>query len=146
MSNIDEAWLRYAELQQRSSNTPYLNDFTWGIECALDYLLHAIQTDTVPLDLDEAIKRTIASGSRRQRSRSLTLKTWMAPPESNSTSALAEARLGLERIRTTVKDADRRVLFDAGFGYTDREIADRHGSTPGAIRVRLSRLRLKLAA
>jgi DNA-directed RNA polymerase specialized sigma24 family protein len=45
-----------------------------------------------------------------------------------------------------VSSNDRAVLLDAGVGYTDREIAERRRSTAGAIRVRLSRLRLKLAA
>jgi DNA-directed RNA polymerase specialized sigma24 family protein len=36
--------------------------------------------------------------------------------------------------------------MDTGIGHADREIAARRNSTPGAVRVRLSRLRLKLAA
>ena len=43
-----------------------------------------------------------------------------------------------------MKKTDEEILLDAGLGYTDREIADRHATTPGAIRVRLSRLRHKL--
>lgn len=166
MSSNDHVWLRYAELQQRSRNTSQFSDYASGLECALDYLLHAIETGTVPPDpavLEAALKRAIASGARLHRSRSLALKTWVTPPESMSTNAVAEARLEIARIGCTVKEdgevlvdaghgctdrqiADRKVLLDAGFGYFDREIADRHASTPGAIRVRLSRLRLKLAA
>ena len=148
MLNNDYAWLRYASLQQRSSKAYNFNDYAWGIECALNYLLNAIESGTVPsnpLDLDVTLSRAIASGARLYRSRSLTLKKWVLPAESMSTSAVAEARIEIARIGNTVKEYEKQILLDAGFGYTDREIADRHASTPGAVRVRLSRLRLKLA-
>jgi DNA-directed RNA polymerase specialized sigma24 family protein len=147
MSKDDHAWRRYADLQELSRKSPYLGDYAWGIECALNYLLSAIETSTVPpdsLDLEAALTRAIASGARLYRSRSLALKTWMRPPESMSTNAAAEARIELARIGGAVKAADKKILLEAGLGYTDREIANRHASTPGAIRVRLSRLRLKL--
>jgi DNA-directed RNA polymerase specialized sigma24 family protein len=60
--------------------------------------------------------------------------------------AATEARIEITRIMQLVSSNDRAVLLDAGVGYTDREIAERRRSTAGAIRVRLSRLRLKLAA
>jgi hypothetical protein len=149
MSNEDHAWLRYADLQQRSGKVQQFNDYTWGIESALNYLLSVIQSGTIPsnlADLDASLNRAIASGARLHRSRSLALKTWVLPPDSVSTGAAAEARMALVRIGCAVKEADQTILIDAGLGYTDREIANRHASTPGAIRVRLSRLRRKLAA
>jgi hypothetical protein len=144
MTTIDYAWLRYADLQQRSTKAEELNDYSWGIEAALNYLLRIIETRTTPssqLDLDAAISRAIASGARLRRSRSLALRKWLVPPESLSTNSAAEASIGLDKIWRGVKDADGEILLDAGYGYTDREIASRHTSTPGAIRVRLSRLR-----
>jgi DNA-directed RNA polymerase specialized sigma24 family protein len=148
MANSDYAWLRYAELQQRSRKSQNFNDYTWGIESALNFLLNAVDTGTVPsnpADLDAALNRAIASGARLCRSRSATLKKWVLPSELISTHAAAEANIELARIEGAFKEADGEILMDAGLGYTDREIADRHSSTPGAVRVRLSRLRLKLA-
>ena len=148
MSSLDPAWLRYADLQERSRKTPHLNDYTWGIEAALNYLLKAIENGTVPSDpavLDAALDRVIASRARLRRSHSLSCRKWMQPNESASIDASAEANVELARIERTVKPTDKEILFDAGAGYTDREIAGRNSSTPGAIRVRLSRLRLKLA-
>ena len=147
MSDSDYAWLRYADLQQRSEKIQKLNDYAWGIESGLNYLLNGIETGTVPANsagIDAALNRAIASGARLRRSHSLALKKWVLPAESMSTNAAAEANIELARIGSAVKEADEKILFDAGFGYTDREIANRHASTPGAIRVRLSRLRLKL--
>ena len=147
MSNSDYAWLRYAELQQRSRKAQNFNDYTWGIESALNFLLNAVETGTVPpnpVDLDAAINRVIASGARLCRSRSLTLKKWVVPSDLISSHTAAEANIELAWIDGAVKEADGKVLLDAGLGYTDREIAARNASTPGAIRVRLSRLRLKL--
>ncbi len=139
----------HAELQMRAARAQCLNDYSSGIESALNCLLKAIETGTVPSDpvvLEVALKRAIASGARLHRSRSLALKKWVLPPESISTSAAAVANIELGRIGRTIKHPDEEILIDAAFGNTDREIAGRHASTPGAIRVRLSRLRLKLAA
>ena len=150
MANSDYAWLRYAELQQRSRKTQdFINDYSWGLESALNFLLNAIETGTVPsnpADLDAALNRAIASGARLCRSRSATLKKWVLPSELTSTHTAAEANIELARIEGAVKETDAKILLDAGLGYSDREIADRHASTPGAVRTRLSRLRLKLSA
>lgn len=149
MPDNDYAWLRYTDLQERSEKAHYLNDYAWGIESALNYLLNAIETGTVPSNpavIDAALNRAIASGARLRRSRSLALKKWVLPAESMSTNGAAEARIELARIGSAVSEADEKILLDTGLGYTDREIANRQASTPGAIRVRLSRLRHKLAA
>ena len=148
MSPSHYAWLRYEDLQQRSKKLQNFNDYAWGIDCALNYLLGAIETGTFPSDLaelDAAVNRAIATGARLWRSRALALKTWVLPIESSSTAGAAEAIVEFARIARTVKKTDEEILLDAGHGYTDREIADRHATTPGAIRVRLSRLRHMLA-
>ena len=150
MSPSHYAWLRYEDLQQRSKNLQNFNDYAWGIECALNYLLSAIEAGTFPSDLaelDAAVNRAISTGARLWRSRALALKKWMPATESSATMAgAAEAIIEFGRIARTVKKADEEILVDAGHGYTDREIADRHDSTPGAIRTRLSRLRHKLTS
>ena len=149
MPDCDYAWQRYEELQKRAMDSLHVNNYSWGIESALSFLLKTIETGTVesePATLDVAIGRSISSGARLQRSRALRLKTSASPPESTSTSGLAEAIIELKRIGRSVKQRDGEILREAAYGYTDREIAGRHASTPGAIRVRLSRLRLKLAA
>lgn len=147
MSDTDYAWLRYADLQERSRNTHYSNDYSWGIEAALDYLLEVTAAGDVPSApvLDAAINRAISSGARLRRSRSATLKKWLRPGESLSTLAAAEASIMLAKIRSIVGRADHRILLAAAFGYTDREIAGHNASTPGAIRARIHRLRNKLA-
>jgi hypothetical protein len=148
MSNEDYAWLRYADLQQRSANLQQFSDYSWGIESALNYLLSIIQSGIVPntTDLEVSLNRAIASGARLHRSRALARSTWVLPVDSASTTAGAEARIELKRIGRTVREADQAIFIDVALGYTDRQIANRHASTPGAIRVRLLRLRRKLAA
>jgi DNA-binding NarL/FixJ family response regulator len=135
---------------KNSPRTPFTSiNYSWGIESALSFLLKAIETDTVesaPAALDEAINRSISSAARLQRSRALARRTWEQSPGSISTSALAEANMEMERIEREATGRDYEILMDAAYGYTDREIASRHTSTPGAIRARLSRARLKLAA
>lgn len=149
MPDCDYAWQRYEELQKRAMDSLHVNNYSWGIESALSFLLKAIEAGTIesdPATLDLAIDRSISSGARLQRSRAMTLKTSARPLESASTSGLAEAIIELKRITRSVKNRDREILIETACGYTDREIAGRHASTPGAVRVRLSRLRLKLAS
>jgi DNA-binding NarL/FixJ family response regulator len=147
MTTEEYAWRRYADLQQRSSKIQTIDDYAWGVDSALMFLINAIQTSSLPsnpVELDLALKRVISSGARLRRSRDAALKKWMTPPDSMVTSTAAEANVELSRIAAVTTGSDQKILFDAGFGYTDREIAHRHRSTPGAIRVRLSRLRQKL--
>lgn len=143
-------WPYYADLQHRIEKVSRLGDFYWGLECALAYLLDAIATNTVPANPDDLVtilNRTIASGSRRHRSQTTALNEFALAPQPASTDDIAaETRLEIARIVRLVSSRDVDVLIDAGLGYSDREIAERRDATPGAIRVRLSRLRLKLAA
>jgi DNA-binding NarL/FixJ family response regulator len=143
-------WPYYADLQQRSQKLLHINDYAWGIERALHFLLDAITTDTVPSDPDElvaALNRVISSEARLNRSRDAALVKFSPVTESAlANGAAAEARIELTRIMRLVSTSDENVIVDTGLGYADREIADRRNSTPGAIRVRLSRLRLKLVA
>jgi DNA-directed RNA polymerase specialized sigma24 family protein len=120
------------------------------MEAGMTHLLDAIATDTVPADpkeLQATLNRTIASAARLHRSRAAVLsynRPIDEPPTADATAA--EASIELMRIVGLVSSNDGGLLVDAGLGYTDREIAQRRGSTPGAIRVRISRLRLKIAA
>lgn len=150
MTNECYPWPYYAELQLRSRKLPRMSDYWWGIERGLEYILNAIETGTVPAnpdDLVETLNRTIASGARLNRSHSAALLKYAPLTEhALNGAAAAEARIEFNKILRGVSEADAKTLTDAGYGYTDREIAGRRGSSAGAIRVRLSRLRLKLAA
>jgi DNA-directed RNA polymerase specialized sigma24 family protein len=146
----DYPWAYYADLQDRSRKSARLTPYWWGMEAGMTYLLNAIATDTVPADpkeLEATLNRTIASAARLHRSRA-TAHSYNRPIDEPATAdaAAAEARIELLRIVRLVSTNDAGLLVDAGLGYTDREIAMRRGSTPGAIRVRISRLRLKIAA
>jgi DNA-directed RNA polymerase specialized sigma24 family protein len=146
MPNDDHAWQCYGELQELSRNEPRVGDHAWGVESALNYLLSAIETANIspnPSELELAVNRTVATGARLYRSRAMALKkrTRQSPQKSDPP---AIAKIELTRIGGLVKDNDATILLEAGLGFTDREIADRHASTPGAVRIRLSRLRSKL--
>jgi len=149
-SSDDYPWAYYADLQDRSRKFARLTPFWWGMEVGMAYLLNAIATETVPADprqLVATLNRTIASAARLHRGRAAALSYHRPiddPPSVDNTAA--EARIELMRIVRLVSTNDGLLLVGAGLGYTDREIAQRHGSTPGAIRVRISRLRLKIAA
>lgn len=147
MPNQNYAWRRYAELQKLSQNITIVGDYSWGIERALNHLLKLIQAGAIPADpaeLDAALKRAIASGSRLRRSQAASLRKWAAPPDSISVGNAAVANLEIAEVGNSLKPRDGSILFSAAYGYTDREIASNFGLTSGAVRVRLSRLRAKL--
>jgi len=150
MTNYAYPWPYYADLQQRSAKLTRLSDYWWGMESGMAYLLDAMAAGTVPSDPDDLVSilnRTIASAARRHRSRSGKLIYYapiVEPPSFDD--AAAEARIEITRIVRIVSSNDSAMLVAAGLGHTDREIAERHGSTPGAVRVRISRARLKVAA
>ena len=147
-----DPWPFYADLQELCDKLTQITGYTWGIERALCFLVDAIATRTVPSDPDElvtALNRTIASEARLTRSHAAALRKCSPILETASAEhPAAEARLELTRIIRLVSnnDADANVIADAALGYVDHEIAARRNSTPGAVRVRLSRIRLKLAA
>jgi DNA-binding NarL/FixJ family response regulator len=149
-SNDDYPWAYYARLQNHSSKLTRLTPFWWGMEAGMAYLLDALTAGTVPADPAElmaTLNRTIASAVRLHRSRSAALASNVLPDEPFiAGDTAAEARLEIRRILRVVSSKDEGILIDAGLGLTDREIADRYSSTPGAVRVRISRLRLKIAA
>jgi DNA-directed RNA polymerase specialized sigma24 family protein len=151
MTSLDVyPWPYYADLQQRSRKLSRINNYAWGIDRALHFLLDAIANDTVPSDPDHlvaALNRVIASEARLNRSHAAALIKYVPVPKPDAADdAAAEARIELTRIVRLVSAEDKNLIIDTGLGYADREIAARQNSTPGAVRVRLSRLRLKLAA
>lgn len=146
MSNIDFAWARYADLQKKNQQSEHLNDHTWGVEAALNWLLTAIETGNIPstpAELDAALDRVISSGGRLRRSRATILKKFADEIQPAATNNPAEANLELAEIGRLFPGSEARILFDAGAGFNDIEIGHRCSSTPGAVRVRLSRLRRK---
>jgi hypothetical protein len=150
MSKFDFAWRCYKNLQQRALDSQCLGDSSWGIERGLDYLIAAIGSDTVPQNpqtLEANLKRAMASGSRRERAHSSSLKTWLVSREAASIESEVDATAALARIVNAVAGPiDQQILYKTSLGYSDAEIAADLASTSGAIRARISRLRRKLAA
>jgi DNA-binding NarL/FixJ family response regulator len=151
MTSLDVyPWRYYADLQGLSSKLFRVSGYTWGIDRALSFLLEAITTNSVPRDPDELVavlNRVIASEARLSRSHAAALIKFAPVAEPASVDdAATEARIELMRIVKLVGANDSSLMMDVGLGYADREIAGRRNSTPGAVRIRLSRLRLKLAA
>jgi DNA-binding NarL/FixJ family response regulator len=141
-------WPYYADLQQRSRSLSRIDGYAWGLDRALHFLLDAIATGTVPSDPDELVtvlNRVIASEARLKRSHAAA-QVRLAPIAESTSANDAEARIELTRITRIVSANDRNLIVDAGLGYADREIAVRRNLTAGAVRVRLSRLRCRLAA
>jgi DNA-binding NarL/FixJ family response regulator len=143
-------WPCYADLQERGRKHRRIDGYAWGLERAQHFLLNAIAAGTVPAhpaELEVALKRVIASEARRHRSQTAArVKLTPVQESPGSDSPAAEARIELARIAQLVSVNDENILSDVGLGYADREIALRRDLTAGGVRVRLSRVRVRLAA
>jgi hypothetical protein len=151
MSKFAFAWRCYADLQQHALQSHRIGDCSWGLEQGLDYLIAAISSDTVPVNpqiLEANLKRAMASSSRLERAHSSARRTWLQPRSGTaSIDNEVEASAALNKIAQVVTGSvEQQILFKTGLGYSDAEIAHEFASTPNAIRIRLLRLRRKLAA
>ena len=150
MSKFAFAWRCYADLQQGAVRSHRSGDSLWGIERGLDYLIAAVSSDTVPTDpqtLEANVRRAMASGSRLERAHSSAMRKWLLPRNiSASLEDEVDARAALGKIAHTMDSVEQQILFRTGLGYSDAEIAQEVVSTPNAVRIRLLRMRRRLAA
>lgn len=137
-------WHRYSVLQRMSDQTTQCGSRERAIDAALDYILANTSPGALPAIDEGQVERVQASAARRYRHRSRLMV--LRPPVESKTQHAGDATVELARIERLVTKADLKVLLDCGAGFTDREIATRRGSSPGAVRARLARLRHALAA
>ena len=147
MTTNDLVWQRYSQLQQRLGRTHRLDGYSNGIERALDHLLSLVEKGndlTKAPDVDLRIERAISSGARLHRSRAASLRKWIRQEDFSAPDHRADARIELERIGNSLTPSERQIFLESGYGYTAQEIATRHATSSVAIRVRLSRGRMKI--
>lgn len=144
MCNASDAWEIYARLQQGMQRSSQINARAAGFETGLNQILSIIESGAIPhlAELEVQVRRTVSSAERLWRSRGRQLSIYGQAPEPGVST---DANLMLDGVRKKVGVASLRLLADAAAGFTDGELAQRHGSTPGAIRTKLSRVRAKLA-
>jgi hypothetical protein len=143
MAELSHPWRIYAHLQSALSRSCRVNNDSWGIEAGLDIIL-ASSPDISP-PTDEDIVRTINSKRIREHRRSKLRLRHLRPDEDRIDPEQALlARNELRRIRSQVRPSDWALLGSVGLGDKYAEIAKKTGSSAGAVRVSVLRLRRHL--
>jgi len=143
MADLPHPWGMYARLQTNLRRDHQVGDRSWGTEAGMD---HILESDSCALPTEDEVNQVIASSRRRERHRGsrrepLLEDTAIAHPE----GALI-ARSELAAIRRKVGDRNWELLKAVGIGSDYKEISIAVSLPPGAVRVRVLRLRASLAA
>jgi hypothetical protein len=136
-------WNHYACLRDELDQ-PNVNDRSWGIEAALNRI--AAGEFTNPATIDADIERTIANEQRRERHRAALRRRHLTPDQANphpETHLVARAELRSAKRKTTPTKWGLLVAVAEGHDYAD--LAATNGSTAGALRAKVFRLRREIA-
>jgi hypothetical protein len=139
---IDFPWDKYAFLQAELRDKPSVGNRSWGIEAGLNRILSAEPlSSNHPLANDD-IERAVNNEQRRERHRAELRRLYLVKEEPGphpETSLQARAELRLARAKVTKSGWDLLCAVAVGRDYA--EIATANGGAPGALRVRVLRLR-----
>ncbi len=135
MSEFPEPWATYQHVQNKLMQRDRVDDVAWGLEAGLNRsLTHA--------SAPEDIHRAAHNASRKERYQTqLRSIHFAAEAIVGSAENALIALQQLDRIRESVAAFDWNLLCDVADGVSYRGIADRQKTTPGALRVRVLRLR-----
>lgn len=142
MADLPHPWGVYARLQAMLARRYQADDQSWGLDAGLDRLLTA---QNKPPGEEEA-DRAVRSENRRERYRAqlrrvhLVLEDRMADPEE-----VVAARRALRAAQMMVSHEDWALLCAVGEGHEYAEIAAAQGVSVGQLRIRVLRLRRRLA-
>jgi DNA-binding NarL/FixJ family response regulator len=144
MSRLEPQWEHYLALQAKLKDSRTVDDANWGREAALNRILAASPERRLAV---EEIDRAARSEARRERHRARLRRHHLASPsQPQQPEHKLEARQIVGAIRRLVTSADWALFCALGDGHDYKEIAAQTSVTPGALRVRVLRLREKLQA
>ncbi|MGC2830049.1 MAG: hypothetical protein WB994_10450 [Candidatus Acidiferrum sp.] len=143
MSDLPHPWSAYLRLQNKLARRRRIDDHTWGLEAGLSRIL----TGTIPCAED--VDRAVRSESRKERYR-VQLRHAYLKTDDLTVKPIPEnafdARRHLRRIRARVSAEEWALLRAVGDGFEYKELAVASNAATGALRIRVLRLRRRLAA
>ena len=143
MADLPHPWGIYARLQNNLRRNPQVGDRSWGTEAGMDYILEL--ASGVPPALDD-VNQVIASSRRRERHRGARRDSLLEDIATAHPEGALTARSELVAIRRKVGNRNWKLLTAVGIGSDYKEISVAVSLPPGAIRVKVLRLRASLAA
>ncbi len=139
-------WDYYASFQAELMDTYTVGNRSWAVEDVLTGIAAVGPTLPTPANDDDYVDRAISTAQRRERYRAALRRVYLVQnPTGPHPEQQLDARVALRSARTKVSKADWDLLSAVAVGWSYTEIAARRGSTAGALRVRVSRLRRDIA-
>ncbi len=148
MAELPHPWSAYARLSRGLSSRCCIDDQSWGAEAALNQILTSLQQGQSPSLGD--IGRMGATARRGERHRTRLRLVYL--PASDDVAASPEEEFvawdALDAISSQLSKRDWTILSAVSAGRDYGEVASLVGSTVGALRVKVLRMRkgLKKAA
>jgi hypothetical protein len=147
MANLPHAWAAYAQFQSKLSRLHRLNDYSWGLEGALNVIF---EPDFSPhLTGAEEFRRAVANASRKKRnhqSRFVAHEEVGDAPDPNDMVAQILAADALRVIEDQINNpSDLNLIDGIAIGHDYAELAPLLGQGPVSLRSRAMRLRRRFA-
>ncbi len=142
MTDLPHPWAVYARLQTNLRRDYRVGDRSWGTEAAMHHILEA--ASGAPPTEDE-INQVIATSRRRERHRGSRREPLLEDMATAHPEGALTARHELAAIRRKVGDRNWQLLTAIGIGSNYKEISIAVSIPPGAVRVKVLRLRASLA-
>lgn len=141
MSELNDRWVAYADLQAELAKREQVDGVNWGLEAALMQLLRSSTAKSTTDDLE----RTARSERRRERYRARLRAINLSKDSlTDDFEAGIDARRGLSAVRRHVSPGEWSLLVTIGGGANYGEIAADLDASSGCLRVRVMRLRREL--
>lgn len=143
MADFPFPWCIYAEHQSEAALRSRLTDRSWGIENGLTSFLKTVESGSIPQDqigFRAAIDRTVATGSWLERNHARLVRKYVRLEEEDAEQRLLD-RIHLSEMRESVNAAEWTILMAVADGVAYRDMS---GTTTGAVRTRVARLRARL--
>ncbi len=143
MVDLPHPWDMYASLQNSLRHQHQVGNRSWGVEAGMAHVLNATE-DFSPTQ--QQVDQVVANNRRRERY----LESRRAPmPEDTATlhpEGALDARHALVAIQRNVGSNSWQLLADVAIGTDYREIGRTTLVRPGALRIKVLRLRRELLA
>jgi hypothetical protein len=137
----DSPWDKYQLMQAELRTTYTVGNRSWAVEDAMNHIAEAGLTHQTPAN-DDYVDRVISTTQRRERHRAALRRLYLVEDHAGPhPEEQLDARAALRSARAKVSKSDWDLLCAVAVGRSYAEMAARRGTTAGALRVHVSRLR-----
>lgn len=141
MADLPHPWGMYARLQTNLRRDYLVGDRSWGTEAGM---AHILKSDSDAPPTEDEVNQVIATSRRRERHRGSRREPLLEDIATAHPESALTARRELAAIRRKVGDRNWELLTAVGIGSKYKEISVALSMPPGAVRVKVLRLRASL--